>query len=343
MHFLKLFSCIFFLSVSLLNSKAILIGSGVRYVKGETVFESVRIPEDYSLTRNYASGSRLIYENKNPELNLSFQLLTEKQSITLNGNSSFGYRQSGQAVDDDFYTNRSTERRNWGFYDPIGYFGRLPKVDSPYRYSGQDSTFVISKGNNEVQTSRFSLEHKFYFDKANPDPWKESFGMFFITSIQYDFVKYKVSDSVSYDPFYRNAVYLGGLNASYTNNILQGGLGLGYVHSFNNWVIEGFIQVKKGEIHSLDFHFLRNLRFIETYQSYGYLHHLSVGYKITPDWLLKLEIDQNRIFAAGTLKVESGASLNQAISLKLLGSPQGINMGIKETILAFSFIRKFDL
>lgn len=131
-NILQIFTLTFFpISVLFASDSGWIIAPNVQYNQGRFIFETGGgnlIPS--SNDRSYGSGSRLTYAREYPLLGISAIYIKKNWEFQLQGNSTFGYRNSGNFRDEDFYmftpsfySNRFAHYGPIYGYDPI--WGRI--------------------------------------------------------------------------------------------------------------------------------------------------------------------------------------------------------------------------
>lgn len=323
------------------------MNGSIGYVRGKNVYEFAYFPSDYYYSYGsqkiptYGSGSRITYNRDFKQIGLGLVYIGNKFDFGMQGKTSGSYQPSSTAIDEDFYTTSSSQARSRRLIPPFYILG-FP-THSPYLFNGLNN-FAYSKGKNEIINREINLNYRYFFDKASPDPWKKSFGMYLISSIDYSYYKYKISDSLFFynSPSITYFSPLPWINITYSNSYLSGGVGLGIIYSFGNWSFDGSIQATRSEMKSRDFHVLRNLTIFHTYKGYGYIHKSSLSYKLDKSYLIKFSIIQTRAYLYGTSKYRPRGNIKEFLN-SLDGSRNYIYNGLKDAYFELTLSRKFLL
>ncbi|RHX92859.1 putative porin [Leptospira stimsonii] len=287
------------------------IAPNVKYNQGKYVFETGGFyPPNSSNKIGYGGGSRLTYAQNYPLLGLSISYIKKNWEFQLQGNSTMGYRSSGNFRDEDFYLFSPSTYNN-GFvrygpfygYQPTWKNDHLSKFPTTSNWSDFDSEL---KANDSI----VGFDVRYFPTEGSPNPKIKGFGLFVIGGYSYEYLKFIVNNSSgSQVSPYTGRIYLSyleGENISFSNSINELKYGIGTQTNFQRWSIEASFSFVSSQIKSRDFHKERALTFIESGNGKGWIHTVKLNYKLTENIFLNLNWTESFKEFEGKSHVKAG-------------------------------------
>ncbi|MCH1915126.1 putative porin [Leptospira noguchii] len=308
--FLKFLLLLFFpISVLFANDSGWIITPNVQYNQGRFIFETGGgnlIPS--SKDNSYGSGSRLTYAREYPLLGVSAIYIKKNWEFQLQGHSTFGYRNSGNFRDEDFYlftpsyySNRFAHYGPFYGYDPIWGNHQLTRFSGASNWSDFDSSL---KANDSI----VGFDVRYFPSGGSPNPNVKGFGLFVIGGYSYEYLKFIVNEAsgsqLSSGKIYFG--YLNGENISYSNSINEIKYGIGTQTNFQRWGLEVSFSFVSSEIKSRDFHRYRTLTFLESAYGNGWTHTIKFNYKLSENLILNLNWTESFREFEGKSHVKAG-------------------------------------
>lgn len=290
--FLKFLFLIFLPLCSLFSEESgWVITPSTKYNQGRFIFETgggyLNRPGDGPI---YGGGSRLTYSREYPMLGLSAAYMKKNWELQLYGNSTFGYRRSGNFRDEDFYL----------FSPDFYYAGRFHNIGPFYGFELNNSSHLtrFSTTSNwsdfdsslKAKDSIAGFDFRYFPAGGSPNPKTKGFGLFLLGGYSYEYLKFIVTDASGTQLDYNTGrIYvsaLNGENITYSNSIHEIKYGLGTQTNFQRWGFEASFSFVTSEIRSRDFHKNRALTFMEFAKGKGWIHSIKINYILTDNLVL---------------------------------------------------------